>query len=160
MPSQPRKLRLPRWLGTKAKGELVESVFLVKAQSLGLEVSKPMGENHAFDFHVQSRRLGAFRVQVKSAWMRVPRGPYIINLKQRWRNKLSAYDVLVVYLVRLDFWYVIPISAIRHHYLRLYPHTTNPRAAYEIYREGWRALTGDPHDDTRRIGLDIHANAE
>ena len=160
MPSKPLKLRLPRWFGNKAKGELVESIFVMKAQSLGLEVSKPMGENHAFDFHVESRRLGTFRVQVKSAWMHVPRGPYIINLKDRWRNRRSGYDVVAIYIARLDFWYVIPRSAINHIYLRLYPHSNNPRAKYEIYREGWRTLTGDIHDDTRRIGLEIHANAD
>jgi PD-(D/E)XK endonuclease len=158
MPS--RKLRLPRWFTNKNKGELVESIFVMKAQSFGLEVSKPFGENHAFDFHVQSRRLGAFRVQVKSAWMHVPRGPYIVNLKHRWRNRQSGYDVVAIYLVRLDFWYIIPASAINHQYLRLYPHSTNPRAKYEPYREGWRTLTGDVHDDTRRIGLEIHAKAE
>ena len=160
MPSKPRKLRFPRWFGNKAKGELAESIFLTKALALGLEVSKPMGENHAFDFHVQSRRLGTFRVQVKSAWMRVPRGPYIVNLKQRWRSRLSGYDVVVIYIARLDLWYVIPASAINHQYLRLYPNTTNTRAKYEIYREGWRTLTGDPQDDTREIGLTIHAEAD
>ncbi|HVP44724.1 MAG TPA: hypothetical protein VMS96_14940, partial [Terriglobales bacterium] len=102
--------------------------------------------------------LGTFRVQVKSAWMTVPRGPHIVNLKRRWQNRRSAYDVVAIYLARLDFWYVIPASAIRHQYLRLYPHTTNPRAKYEIYREGWRTLTGDPQDDTRLIGLSIKAN--
>ncbi len=156
----PRKLRLPRWFGNKSKGELVESIFQVKAQSFGLEVSRPVGENHAFDFHVWSRRLGAFRVQVKSAWMHVPRGPYIVNLKHRWKNHRSGYDVVVIYLVRLDLWYVIPASAINHKYLRLYPNSTNPRAKYEPYRQGWRTLTGDVHDDTRRIGLEINANAE
>ena len=160
MPSKPRKLRFPRWFGNKAKGELAESIFVTQALALGLEVSKPMGENHAFDFHVQSRRLGSFRVQVKSAWMAVSRGPYIVNLKHRWQNRRSAYDVVAIYLARLDFWYVIPASAIRHQYLRLYPHTTNRRAKYEIYREGWRTLTGDVHDDTRRIGLSINAEAD
>jgi len=160
MLSKPRKLRLPRWFNNKFKGELAESIFVTKAVSLGLEVSKPMGENHAFDFHVESRRLGTFRVQVKSAWMTVPRGPHIVNLKRRWQNRRSAYDVVAIYLARLDFWYVIPASAIRHQYLRLYPHTTNPRAKYEIYREGWRTLTGDPQDDTRLIGLSINAQAD
>ena len=155
-----RKLRLPRWFGNEPKGELVESIFCAKAQALGLEVSKPMGENHAFDFHVESRRLGTFRVQVKSAWMLVPRGPYIINLKHRWRDRRSWFDVLVVYIARLDLWYVIPNSAINHIYLRLYPHSNNRRAKYEAYREGWRTLTGDVHDDTRRIGLEIHAARE
>ncbi len=160
MLSKPRKLRLPRWLTTKARGNLAEAIFVTKAQALGLEVSKPLGENHAFDFHVQSRRLGTFSVQVKSAWMRVPRGPYIVNLKERWRKQRCPYDVLVIYVVRFDLWYVIPASAISHRYLRLYPHRTNRRAKYEIYREGWRTLTGDPQDDTRLIGLTIHAQRD
>ena len=43
----PRKFRFPRWTNTKTKGELAESIFVVKAKALGLAVSQPLGDNEA-----------------------------------------------------------------------------------------------------------------
>lgn len=157
MPSKPRKLHFPRWLNEKAKGELAESVFLVKAQAMGLAVSKPYGDNKQFDFHVESR-LGTFRVQVKSAWTML-KSRYMI-MSGNSRNKLRGYDVLVAYVAPGDAWYVIPASAVEGRFLWLYPHVTNSRGKYERFREGWRTLTGDPQDDSREIGLTIHAEAD
>jgi hypothetical protein len=37
---------------TKAAGEWVESVFMVKAGALGLAVSKPFGDSQPYDFLV------------------------------------------------------------------------------------------------------------
>jgi len=158
MSSKPRTIRLPRWINTKARGELAESIFAVKAQALGLTVSKPLGENQAFDFHVQSR-LGAFRVQVKSAWKLSSR-QYMVRFNPRLLNRSSGYDVVVVYIAPLDTWYIIPASAVHKPWLSLYPHVPNSKGQYEKYLEGWRTLTGDVHDDTRQIGLTIHAEAD
>lgn len=151
----PRKLRFPRWTNTKAKGELAESIFVVKAQALGLQVSKPLGENQAFDFHVQSR-LGTFRVQVKSAW-KLSQRQYMVRFNPRSLNQASGYDVVVVYVAPLDVWYVIPASAVQKPWLALYPQVTDSKGKYERFRDGWRTLTGDPRDDTREIGLEIRA---
>ncbi|MBZ5648705.1 MAG: hypothetical protein LAN37_15960 [Acidobacteriia bacterium] len=142
----------------KAKGELAESIFAARAEALGLQISKPLGENQAFDFHVQSR-LGTFRVQVKSAW-KVARHHYLVCLTPSTLNKSSGYDVLVVYIAPLDAWYVIPAAAVEKRWLMLYPHIAKSNARYERYLEGWRTLTGDVRDDTRRVGLEIHAGRE
>ena len=159
MPSQPRKLRFPRWANAKAKGELAEAIFVVKAQALGLAISKPYGDNKGFDFHIESR-LGTFRVQVKSAWKVMAAQRYWLLGGRRSPGKRRAYDVLVAYVAPLDVWYVIPEWDIRSSNIWLYPTVANSRGKFERYREGWRTLTGDVHDDTRRIGLDIHAQAE
>ncbi len=158
MLSKPRKFRFPRGISAKAKGELAESIFVVKAEALGLQVSKLLGESDAFDFHVQSR-LGTFRVQVKSAW-KVPRWHYLVGFRPRGLNQSSGYDVLVVYIAPLDAWYIIPASAVEERWLLLYPRVPKNKGKYEKYLEGWRTLTGDVHDDTRRVGLEIHAGRE
>ncbi len=154
----PRKLRLPRWLTTKKKGELAESIFVFRAQALGLQVSKFLGESQASDFHVQSR-LGTFRVQVKSAW-KLSQRQYMVRFNPRTLNQASGYDVVVAYVAPLDVWYVIPASAVQNPWLALYPQVTDSRGKFEKYRDGWRTLTGDPLDDTREIGLTIHATAD
>ena len=49
---------------TKRTGELAEAAFLLKAESLGLRVSKPWGDSERYDFLLDSSgRL--CRVQVK-----------------------------------------------------------------------------------------------
>lgn len=158
MVSKPRKFRFPPGISAKAKGELAESIFVVRAEALGLQVSKPLGENPLFDFHVQSR-LGTFRVQVKSAW-KIPRYHYLVCFTPRTGDWGSGYDVLVVYLAPLDTWYIIPAGAVESRWLLLYPHRPNSKGRYERYLEGWRTLTGDVRDDTRQVGLEIHAARE
>jgi len=155
MLSKPRKLRFPRRTNAKARGELAESIFVVKAQALGLAVSRPLGDNQAFDFHVESR-LGTFRVQVKSAW-KLWSGRYTVRFNKGTDSTRSGYDVLVAYVAPLDVWYVVPASAVNKRWLMLYPHRPNSKAKYEKYLEGWRTLTGDVRDDTRLVGLEIHA---
>ena len=157
MPSKPRKLRLPRWFHSKARGEFAETIFVAKAQALGLAVSKPYGDNQPFDFHVQSR-LGTFRVQVRSAW-RLGKNRHIAVPADKSLNKCSGFDVVVVYVAPMDLWYVIPASVVTR-WLSLYPRSPNSKGKYERFREGWRTLTGDPQDDSRLLGLTIHAQRD
>ncbi len=155
---KPRKFRFPRGISAKAKGQLAESIFVVRAEALGLQVSKPLGESDTFDFHVQSR-LGTFRVQVKSAW-KVPRRHYLVAFTARTTDVSSGYDVLVVYIAPMDAWYIIPASVVQERWLLFYPHAPKKTGKYEKYLEGWRTLTGDVCDDTCRVGLESHAGRE
>ncbi len=56
------------------KGEIAEALFVAKALSLGMNVSKPFGQNCRYDFMVEVMGR-ASRVQVKSTWVasRTPR---------------------------------------------------------------------------------------
>ena len=51
--------------GCKKRGELAEMAFILKAERLGFEVSKPYGESNRYDFVVRSGQQFR-RVQVKS----------------------------------------------------------------------------------------------
>lgn len=156
---KPKKFRFPAGMSAKAKGDLAEAIFVVRAEALGLQVSKPVVESDGFDYHVQSR-LGTFRVQVKSAW-KIPRHHYLVCFSRgAGVHPKSGYDVLVVYIAPLDAWYIIPASTIEHRWLLLYPHVPKSKGRYEKYLEGWRTLTGDVYDDTRQVGLEIHAGRE
>ena len=76
--------------------------------SLGLSVAKPWGDSDRYDLVVDSgRRL--WRVQVKSTRY-VGERRFSITA----RGCTAAYtedeiDFLAVYIVPLDFWYVIPV---------------------------------------------------
>ncbi len=64
------------------KGEIAEALFVAKVLSLGMNVSKPFGQNCRYDFMVEVMGR-ATRVQVKSTWQKqvshlafhVSRGP-------------------------------------------------------------------------------------
>jgi hypothetical protein len=51
--------------GCKKRGELAEMAFILKAESLGFEVSKPYGESNRYDFVLRSGQK-FWKMQVKS----------------------------------------------------------------------------------------------
>jgi hypothetical protein len=121
----------------KKLGEQAEAVFLNKATSLGLSVAKPWGDSERYDLIVRSgRRL--LRVQVKSTRY-VGERRFSITA----RGCTAAYteeeiDILAVYIVPLDIWYLIPVKAFApRKCLRFYPEGKNSRGRYEKYREAW-----------------------
>jgi hypothetical protein len=133
---------LPKCLYKKRQGELAELAFMCKAASLGLGVSKPYGETERFDFIITSgRRL--WRVQVKST-SRLHHRLYAIHAHGSRRRDVDLYtkdeiDLIVVYLIPEDAWYVIPIGAIKgRRWLYFYPNgNLRGRAKWEKYREAW-----------------------
>jgi hypothetical protein len=66
------------------------------------------------------------------------------------RGCTSAYaedeiDFLAVYIVPLDFWYVIPviIRFLRRKCLRFYPEDEGSLERYQKYREAWWLMKGE-----------------
>jgi hypothetical protein len=127
---------------------------MCKAASLGFGVAKPYGESERFDFIVSSTD-GLWRVQVKSTYKTRGRG-YRINAFGNRNHGVSLYtkeqiDLLVVYLVPEDMWYVIPVEALgERQSIFFYPKGTfypngNQRGLrrYEKYREAWWLMKPD-----------------
>jgi hypothetical protein len=53
-------------------------------------------------------------------------------------------DFLAVYIVPLDFWYVIPVKAFApSKCLRFYPEDEGSLGQYEKYREAWWLMKGE-----------------
>lgn len=143
---------------TKAAGEWVESVFIVKAGALGLAVSKPFGDSQPYDFLVSRRNLAPVRVQIKSAFAKLKDFYFASVHSDRRDYRPADVDFLVVYIPPEDAWYVLPAADIHVRMLPLRPHRL--KGLYEKYRDAWGLLTGDPEDDTRSLGFTIHAQAE
>jgi hypothetical protein len=127
---------------SKRKGELSELAFLYKAVSMGFGVAKPYGDSERFDFIVSSG-CQLRRVQVKSCY-KAGRCGYGIRAGGNCKRGPEMYtpeeiDVIVVYVVPEDVWYVVPIEALRKRYC-LYFHPNGSRSGmyqYEKYREAW-----------------------
>jgi hypothetical protein len=133
----------------KLRGEWVESLFLARANELGLAVSKPWGDSHRYDFVVEagsSRRDGKprlRRVQVKSTSRRFNWG-YHCHIDSRTGKHTRAYtsaqvDFFAIYIVPERRWYILPIEVLarcRDH-IYLNPHCNSK---YSRYLEAWHLL--------------------
>ncbi len=144
----------------KTKGEWAELAFLVKATGLGLTVCKAYGENQPFDFIVYSNSGGSLRIQIKSGWAR-SNGGYHVRARRCTRGyRPGELDYFVVLIPPEDAWYIFPAEAIpRGGFAMFYPHRPGSVGRFEKYRNAWHLLTGNPADDTRSLGLSIHASA-
>jgi hypothetical protein len=132
-------------LPPKLQGELAELLFMHKAASLGLTVSKTFGDAFKYDFIVESRRR-FYRVQVKSVFKRIQYG-----YCARAANGIGSHkpysarqiDFLAVYVIPLDTWWIIPVSKVRHQtnvYLRVESRRPKIRNRFARNREAWHLL--------------------
>jgi hypothetical protein len=132
----------------KRTGELAEAAFLLKAETLGLRVSKPWGDSERYDFLLDSAgRLS--RVQIKCT-ATVSAGGYEVQstyCDKKAKGKYTAADVdfLVAYILPLDLWYIIPAAAFpASASLRFYPGRESRRPRFEHFREAWHLFQMDP----------------
>jgi hypothetical protein len=128
----------------KRRGERIEIAFMHKAAGLGFRVAKPYGESDRYDVIVDSGpRL--WRVQVKCTSRFYRRG-YSVRATGHPRRPYTAaeIDLLVVYIVPKDIWYVLPVEALTgSSRLQFYPMGCRKNAGrYEKYREAWGILGG------------------
>ena len=132
----------------KAQGELAELRFLLKAVSLGLAVSKPYGDNLRYDFVVEAGGV-LRRIQVKSSRVRERRCYHICTARSS-KSKLAYtpadVDLLAIYLIPLNLWYLLPVSAVASlRTIRLCP--ARPGHRFEPYREAWHLLSSPEPSD-------------
>jgi PD-(D/E)XK endonuclease len=129
----------------KRRGEMVEAAFVAKVVSLGFGVAKPLGDSDPFDFIVQAGgRLS--KVQVKSAHCVGEDGTYSFRAHGHDSKAYRAdqIDVLVVYVVPENAWYVFPVRMIRRmRFLKLFSRSRKRRSKFEKYREAWGFLWGE-----------------
>lgn len=135
----------------KRQGELAELGFAQRAASLGLVVSKPYGDCAPYDFVVEGAGV-LRRVQVKSVSVR-DRSAYRVSAGHGGSSKLSytpeEVDVLAVYVLPVDAWYLIPVQALAaRRTIRLAPDVSHSRRRFEPYREFWQCLGAQ--DDNHR----------
>ncbi|MBZ5574798.1 MAG: hypothetical protein LAO09_23330 [Acidobacteriia bacterium] len=133
----------------KRRGELAELIFVLKAATMGLAVSKPFGDSFPYDVVIESNHR-MLRVQVKSSFSS-HRAGYCINLGARGEaggHRLytpEEIDFVAAYVVCHDAWYIIPATALgTAKSVRLYPAGSRKKGTghFEGYREAWDLITG------------------
>ena len=128
---------------------MAEIHFMLKAAGLGFGVAKPWGESERYDFVLDTGNK-FWRVQVKSTY--VARAPkYSVNVcrsiagKKKTSYTAEEIDILVVYIVAEDAWYVLPVAVVAAR-TRLYfaPLGSKRGGFYERYREAWGLMKAEP----------------
>jgi hypothetical protein len=126
----------------KQRGEWAEMCFMARATAHGLCVTKPYGDSAHYDFAIEHQ--GHFlRVQVKST-KRKRKDHYCCNvITSRKPYKMSQIDSVAAYVIPLDIWYIIPVSAFcGRWYIHFSPHLKTSK--YGRYREPWDLLRAKP----------------
>jgi hypothetical protein len=133
----------------KQRGELAEMAFMFKAAGLGFGVAKPWGESERYDFVLDSGTR-FWSVQVKSTYVERS-AKYSVNIcRSIGGNKKIPYtaeeiDILVVYIVAEDAWYVVPVADFAPRTrLCFFPSGSKKGGLYERYRDAWDLMKIEP----------------
>jgi hypothetical protein len=138
---------MPRKLPYKKRGEWVEQIFLAIVMGLGFTALRPIGDSAAYDAVVEGRRGRFYRVQVKSTTSRIESGGYHAKVVRRSRAEgytARHIDLMAVYVIPEDLWYVIPVRALRARpSIYLFPAAPlkkSRKSRFERYRRAWHLL--------------------
>jgi hypothetical protein len=139
-----------RFTNFKQRGEWVELQFMAQAAQRRFSVSKPWGDNGAYDVGIEYGQ-NFLRVQVKSTTYRMGAGyrcQFMPNHQKRHDYLLKQIDLFGAYVIPADVWYLIPAAVVlgprRITGVSLSPVTPPAKKksyCYECYREAWNLLT-------------------
>ena len=137
-------------MDTKLKADIAESAVVTALLKRGFRVLKPIGDRLPYDLalDVDGKLL---RVQVKSAWHY--NGSYTVDTRRTKTNRRhmirkrydeNDFDFAIVYIDRLETFYVIPISKFSAYksgisLVETKKRQRKPKSA--IYRERWDLLS-------------------
>ena len=101
---------------TNYRGEIGEAAFLYRAVLHGHSVSRPFGEKSSYDCIVDNNR-DLLRVQIKSCEVLNSKTTYHIKAQRGGPTCRASYtnqdiDVLAVYLIPEDTFYLFPVEAL------------------------------------------------
>ena len=137
-------------MDTKLKADVAESAVITALLKKGFRVLKPVGDRLPYDVAIDlNGRL--IRIQVKSAWPY--NGSYTVDTRRTKTNRRymrrayydeNDFDFAIVYIDRLNVFYVIPLSAFAAYksgitLVESAKRQRKPRSA--MYRENWDLLS-------------------
>jgi len=104
-------------MDTKLKADIAESAVITALLKRGFKVLKPVGDRLPYDLAIDiSGKL--VRIQVKSAWYYD--GSYTVDSRRTKTNRRQMvrvrygendFDFAIIYIERLEIFYVMPASA-------------------------------------------------
>jgi PD-(D/E)XK endonuclease len=136
---------------TKIKGDIAEQAAVLHALKRGWGVLKPVGDRLPYDL-VFDLEGNLIKVQVKYAWFDEPSGNYVVDNRRTKTNrrlmlrqayKQSDFDFALVYIEKLDLFYVFPVDVFigygsEIHLVEAEKRQRKPRSAQ--YRDAWELI--------------------
>lgn len=138
-------------MDTKLRGDIAEQAAVLYALKQSWGVLKPVGDRLPYDlvFDVAGRLI---KIQVKSAWFDEPSGNYVVDNRRTKTNRrimlrdayqLIDFDFALVYLEKLDLFYVFPIDVFisygsEIHLVEAERRQRKPRST--VYRSAWQLI--------------------
>jgi PD-(D/E)XK endonuclease len=135
-------------MDTKLKGDIAEQAAILQAMKHGFGVLKPVGDRLPYDlvFDVSGFLV---KVQVKSAWLDLPSGNYVVDNRRTKTNRRvmlreayqsSDFDFALAYVQEIDLFYVFPVNIFigygsEIHLVEAEKRQRKPRSA--PYRNAW-----------------------
>ena len=128
----------------KVDGEWSEMVFQCEATRRGFILSKPFGDNQAYDFLLDNGS-GIVRVQVKSTNVCLSNGGdsrrYRIDMyhgRDRALYTQEEIDVFAAFIIPENAWYFIPVEEVTGNpRVSFYPHLPDSKGKFEPYKNYW-----------------------
>ncbi|MFN6513208.1 MAG: group I intron-associated PD-(D/E)XK endonuclease [Nostoc sp. CreGUA01] len=138
-------------MDTKLRGDIAEQAAVLHALKRGWGVLKPFGDRLPYDlaFDVEGTVI---KIQVKYAWFDQPSGNYVVDNRRTKTNRrlmvrepyqLSDFDFALVYIEKLDLFYIFPVDVFigygsEVHLVEAEKRQRKPRSAK--YREAWELI--------------------
>lgn len=138
-------------MNTKQKGDIAEQAAILQALKRGLGVLKPVGDRLPYDlvFDVSGVLV---KVQVKSAWLNLSSGNYVIDNRRTKTNRrvmrrepyqLSNFDFALAYVQDLDLFYIFPVEVFIGYGSEIHIVETEKRQRKPLsssYRDAWHLI--------------------
>ena len=137
-------------MDTKLKSDIAESAVVTALLKRGFKVLKPIGDRLPYDLAVDING-NLIRIQVKSAWYY--NGSFIVDTRRtktnrrqmvRARYSRSDFDFAILYIDKLNTFYVMPVAAFSSYksgisLVETEKRQRKPKSA--MYKEGWDLLS-------------------
>ncbi len=139
-------------MDTKLRGDIAEQAAVLHALKRCWGVLKPFGDRLPYDlaFDVEGTLI---KIQVKYAWLDGPSGNYVVDnrctktnrrLMVREQYQLSDFDFALVYIEKLDLFYIFPVDVFisygsEVHLVEAEKRQRKPRSIQ--YREAWELIS-------------------
>jgi hypothetical protein len=127
------------------RGEIAEAAFLFRALCLGHTVFRPFGEKAPYDCVIDNGR-DFLRIQIKSSAVLNSKTTYHLKVQHGGSARRASYtkqhiDVLAVYILPEDTFYLFPVEAVANRAsLSLPSAERRHRSRYAEYHEAFHLL--------------------
>ncbi len=138
-------------MDTKLRGDIAEQAAILHALKRGWGVLKPVGDRLPYDLAYDVEGT-VIKIQVKYAWFDEPSGNYVVDNRRTKTNrrlmlreayKQSDFDFALVYIEKLDLFYIFPVDVFisygsEIHLVETDKRQRKPRSAK--YRDAWELI--------------------